>query len=286
LTEAKRKLNDIEEVINRYSKTEAEIKSNLNHSKIIPIQFMYVNPVTGGISGLKLSNEKSMLTQSIPIQKPTSMRPISIAITMDLEHLPVFAPVYCTGINPTKYCFPTITIPAQSDNDSSQFIQVHGEWNTDIGQMTADWEYRLNKKAGEIEIEVNIEKDSTLEKESLHFLLSTNADAESLTYGTTQLEYPTSQLPGSNREFICSEGSIVLHYADFDWVIESQDLPLIEIGQPIDETQEMGAKVWKREPQSIEQLYLYIFNNYWHTNYKAEQGGPIHFKVKFKLKAK
>jgi hypothetical protein len=61
---------------------------------------------------------------------------------------------------------------------------------------------------------------------------------------------------------------------------------LIEIGQPIDETQEMGAKVWKRDVQPIEQLYLYVFNNYWHTNYKAEQGGPIHFKVKFKLKAK
>jgi hypothetical protein len=286
LTEAKRKLKDIEEVINRYSKTGTEIESNLNHSKIIPIQFMYVNPMTGGISGLKLSNEKSMITQAIPIQKPTSMGPLSIAITMDLEHLPVFAPVYCTGINPTKYCFPTITIPAQTDNDSSQFIQVHGEWHTDIGQMTADWEYRLNKKAGEIEIEVNIEKDSTLKKESLHFLLSKNADAERLTYGTTQLEYPTSQLPGSNREFICSEGIVVLHYADCDWEIESHDLPLIEIGQPIDETQEMGAKVWKREPQSIEQLYLYVFNNYWHTNYKAEQGGPIHFKVKLKLRAK
>ena len=294
LTEARRKLKEIEEVINRYSeiKTETERErerereSNLNHGKIIPVQFIYINSVTGGISGLKLSNEKSMFTQTIPIEKPTSMGPIGERFMMNLEYLPVFSPVYCIGINPTKYCFPTITIPSQTDNDSLQNIQVHGEWNTDIGQMTADWQYRLNKKAGEIEISVKIEKDSTLEKESLHFLLSTNADAERLTYGTTPLEYPTSQLPGSNKEFICSEGNIVLHYMDYDWVIESNDLPLIEICQPIDETQSMGAKVWKREPQSIEQLYLYVFNNYWHTNYKAEQGGTLAFKVKFSLKAK
>jgi hypothetical protein len=70
--------------------------------------------------------------------------------------------------------------------------------------------------------------------------------------------------------------------SQYDWFIESSDLPLIEIGEPIDESQVMGAKVWKRESQNIEKLYLYAFNNYWHTNYKAEQGDePIIFDVEF-----
>jgi len=228
-----------------------------------------------------------MITQAIPFEKPTSVGPTSKNLeTIQLEQLPLFTPVYAFGINPTKHCFPTIQVTPLLDNDSLQIVQVKGNWDVEGHQLSADWEYHLNKKAGEIEIKVKIEKDSTLEKESLHFLMSTSANAERLTYGTTQLEYPTSQLPGSNREFICSEGSIVLHYSDYDWVIESMDLPLIEIGQPIDETQSMGAKVWKREPQVIEQLYLYVFNNYWHTNYKAEQGGTISFQVKFSLRAK
>ncbi len=295
LTEAKRKLEEIEEVINQYSGTktkteterEREREPKLNQGKIIPIPFMYVNPVTGGISGLKLSDEKSMITQALPFEKPKSYGPIPQNTELiEIDRLPLFTPVYAYGINPTTHCFPKIQVTPLLDNDSVQMVKINGHWDVEGRQFSAEWEYQLNKKAGEIEMKVKIEKDSTLEKESLHFLLSTNTNAVGLTYGTTPLEYPTSQLPGSNREFICSEGNIVLHYAEYDWVIESNDLPLIEIGQPIDESQEMGAKVWKREPQSIEQLYLYVFNNYWHTNYKAEQAGTMAFKVKFSLKAK
>ena len=150
--------------------------------------------------------------------------------------------------------------------------------------LVIDWEYRLKKREGVIAIKVKIEKDSTLEKESLHFLISPFKNAQQLTYGASQLQYPQHQLPGSNREFICTDGPVILTYPNFQWSITSQDLPLIEIGSPINEDQTMGAKVWNRNAQSIEQVYLYVFNNYWHTNYKAEQGdGKIEFEIEFSI---
>ncbi|MEN9333577.1 MAG: hypothetical protein RLY35_757 [Bacteroidota bacterium] len=282
LTEAKRKLTEIEKVINRYAVIEQKTNADKGHH--VSIQSLLIHPVTGGIGGMKLNNDKLLITQKIPFSKIASIGLIETEdSTLRPEDLALFSPIYNQGINPTQQVLPKISIPFQSDNDSLQTIQVHGAWTTQGGEMTADWEYRLNKKEGKVDVQVHIEKDSTLEKESLHFLLSTGALSGQFNYGSHGMGYPAGQLPGSNREFICSDGPIVVHCAEYDWVIESPDLPLIEIGQPIDETQEMGAKVWKRDAQGIEQLYLYVFNNYWHTNYRAEQGGPIDFSLQFRI---
>jgi hypothetical protein len=287
LTEAQRKLSEISTVINGYSLVQAPYIVQEKHQ--LPIENIIVNKDNGGIGGVKLSNERLLITQKLPITVPSSTGLSDHSILDDWMAYPstFFTPVYRRGINPSVNVYPNITVPFQSDSDTLQVIQVHGEMGKDDPFLVMDWEYRLFKNEGRIVLHVKIQKDSTLEKESLHFLISPLKNAQSMTYGASQLRYPQNQLPGSNREFICTDGPIILTYPNFQWKITSQDLPLIEIGAPINEDQNMGAKVWKRDVQSIEQLYLYVFNNYWHTNYKAEQGnGSIEFEIEFEIQSR
>jgi hypothetical protein len=100
------------------------------------------------------------------------------------------------------------------------------------------------------------------------------------------LNYPSDQLPGSNKEFICVPEKFILQDSRFKITIYTPDCNLIEIGQPINEQQQFGAKVWTRETQDVSKLYLYVFNNYWHTNYKADQGGHLEFSFRVKVEEK
>ena len=59
----------------------------------------------------------------------------------------------------------------------------------------------------------------------------------------------------------------------------NNNINLFEIGKLIDETTVNGAKVWRTQPANLNTAYLYVLNNYWHTNYKAYQGGHFDFTV-------
>ncbi|MGQ9731864.1 MAG: polysaccharide lyase family protein [Candidatus Zipacnadales bacterium] len=83
------------------------------------------------------------------------------------------------------------------------------------------------------------------------------------------------QLPGA-----CCEWYAVQHFArlsseegEIAWV--SADAPLVCIG-------DINRGLW---PEKLEvkngHLYSYIMNNYWFTNYKADQSGPMQFRYAF-----
>ena len=61
------------------------------------------------------------------------------------------------------------------------------------------------------------------------------------------------------------------------WI--SLDAPLAEIGRMTDETRRtQGTRAWRTEVGPSQTLYSYAMNNYWHTNYKADQEGPVLFR--------
>ena len=58
------------------------------------------------------------------------------------------------------------------------------------------------------------------------------------------------------------------------WV--SPDAPLVEIGQMTDESAvEKSVRAWRTELEPSQMIYSYAMNNYWHTNYKADQEGLV-----------
>jgi len=59
----------------------------------------------------------------------------------------------------------------------------------------------------------------------------------------------------------------------------SLDAPLVEMGALTDERLHNGrARSWREDVAPGTTLYAYLFNNYWHTNYKADQAGPLSFR--------
>jgi hypothetical protein len=266
LTDAQEQLTSIKKMIeqsSQYIPKENPIHPDLIHDQSL---FHYeIDTIHGGITSLYLKDGTS-----IP-----------------LSEAPLFAPLYRIGLSPTLEFQPTLDKTVVLENDSLQTTFLHGQFDDRSPMEHLYWQYRLNKKTGKLHVHVEIIKSTTLNKESLHFPINIGIPSPQVTFGSAQLRYPEDQLPGSNREFICTDGPLILKGSQYQWHMDSRDIALIEIGGPIDETQSMGAKVWKRNPQPTQSLYLYAFNNYWHTNYKAEQGDePIVFDVEFWIEEK
>lgn len=131
-------------------------------------------------------------------------------------------------------------------------------------------------------IENILDKKSVRSKEAVHFgypfdaaLTETTIDAG---YGT--MRYLKDQLPGSNMDYLYGRRWLDVSKADkgIQWML--LEMPLIEPGNMIDERQTMPPKhkEWKKEGQPTSTWFSYVMNNYWHTNYKADQEGAVHFK--------
>jgi alpha-mannosidase len=99
-----------------------------------------------------------------------------------------------------------------------------------------------------------------------------------------RLFFNRDQLPGSNKEFFCVEKDVQVTGDGLVATVSSPTLCLYEAGGIIDENKVNGAKVWKKENRSPESLFLYVFNNYWHTNYKAYQEGVMEFEIELSFR--
>jgi hypothetical protein len=193
------------------------------------------------------------------------------------DSLGLGALIYSLGIAPQKNeLVPLLKTEAKSQRQTFANAQLKAQLNIEIGD-----------NPNELIFNYSIDKKAIREKEALHVYLPFALQNPTLSYGeATLLNYPGDQMPGSNKEFICVPEKFILEDARFKITIYTPDCNLIEIGQPINEQQQFGAKVWSRETQDVSKLYLYVFNNYWHTNYKADQGGHLEFSFRVKVEEK
>jgi hypothetical protein len=178
--------------------------------------------------------------------------------------------IYSLGIAPQLNA---ILRPAQTEQKTNRQNFEHPNLNVRL-------EVWPSAAPNELILHYTIDKIAICDKEALHICLPFQLDNPSLTYGEkTLLHYPADQLAGANKEFICVGDHFILQDKKFKITVFTPDCNLIEIGQPINETQQSGAKVWTRQSQDVSKLYLYVFNNYWHTNYKADQSGVFEVNV-------
>jgi hypothetical protein len=178
--------------------------------------------------------------------------------------------IYSLGISPQVN---EVLMSKQNELQKATQTIVHPNLNIIV-------QFQPAAQPNEFVLRFQIDKKAIRDKEALHICLPFQLDNPTLTYGDqTLLNYPADQLAGSNKEFICVADHLILEDKNLKITVFTPDCNLIELGAPIDEQQQRGAKVWKRENQSISPLYLYVFNNYWHTNYKADQGGVFEVNV-------
>lgn len=190
-----------------------------------------------------------------------------------------FELIYSRGINPSN-------LFGVENVELKNLSGYQGEKNIQVQYTLKNLEniivrYSLSKKTGILKCHFSFDKVSELDKESLHIAMPFGFESTLLRYGSEEnlLTFDRDQLPGSNRDFICAEEKVEVQSGDIKAIIRSPDVNLFEVGSIIDETKLNGAKVWKTSNTNTSVLFLYVLNNYWHTNFKASQDGHFEFEV-------
>jgi predicted methyltransferase len=89
-----------------------------------------------------------------------------------------------------------------------------------------------------------------------------------------------NQIAGSCHDFMGAHSAVDVGNRYFGIALLTLDAPLLEIGAVTDEQQVPNNRVrtWRSETAPGPTVYAYLLNNYWHTNYKADQEGRLTFR--------
>ncbi len=141
-------------------------------------------------------------------------------------------------------------------------------------------EIRLVAGIDRVDILDRIDREPVRTKESVHiafpfFLPASNVRLDN---GWGSVRPEAQQLPGACRDFFPVNGWVdCSNYAQgVAWLTD--EAPLVELGSMVDERgKNRSAGAWKRAAVPFDTIYSYVMNNYWHTNYKADQPGEAVF---------
>lgn len=146
---------------------------------------------------------------------------------------------------------------------------------------TVETQY-LVRYDGRIDIDNKVIKDPVLEKEAGYFAFPIKLDAPDharalfeLPYGIVEADH--EQPEGACREWYAANTFAAVADERITAYVATREAPLFTVGN-------MVRGVW---PAKVENnrgtIFAYVFNNYWHTNYKASQGGTIPFSFSLRL---
>ena len=139
-------------------------------------------------------------------------------------------------------------------------------------------EYRIVDGLPRLEVAVTLDKEKVRDKEGVHiaFPFAVPGGSPRVDVGWGFVRPETDQIAGACRDFFCARDSIDISNGEFGLTWTALDAPLVEIGAITDETPRQGERrVWLREIVPSARIFSYVMNNYWHTNYKADQEGPV-----------
>ncbi len=139
---------------------------------------------------------------------------------------------------------------------------------------TIEQEIVLYDDLKRIDIINRLKKDETREAEALYFAFPFGVEAGKMRMeiadGTMAPE--TEQLPGTTRDWIAVQNWVEIAGPKQAVVWSPVEAPLVEFGA-------INTGKWLTKlPLDNTSLYSYVMNNYWHTNFKASQGGPFVFR--------
>ena len=143
--------------------------------------------------------------------------------------------------------------------------------------------YYVEEFAGlkQLKLTVAVDKQAVQTKESLHFAFPFQLKNPKVRIGidSTFISPDAGQIPGSNKDFFCAQRWIDISETAKGVTLSSPQGTLYEVGSLIDEQRiNNGYKKWKTTASSSNVVFLYAMNNYWHTNYKADQTGIATFE--------
>ena len=103
------------------------------------------------------------------------------------------------------------------------------------------------------------------------FSLPVQAVLPQLSNGGVPFTPYQDQLPGSCEDYFSIDGWARYTTKQGQWFWVSRDTPLVTFGRP---------EVWKRRttPASTDRVLAEIFNNFWYTNFVANENGAMQFQ--------
>jgi hypothetical protein len=139
-------------------------------------------------------------------------------------------------------------------------------------------EFRVIAGLSRFEIILTLDKEKVREKEGVHiaFPFDVPGGTVRVDVGSGSVRPEADQIPGACRDFFCARDSVDISNNDFGVTWTPLDAPLVEVGAITDETPGDGERrSWLKSIAPSNLLFSYAMNNYWHTNYKADQEGPV-----------
>ena len=134
-------------------------------------------------------------------------------------------------------------------------------------------EIRLVEGLDRLDLITNIDKLPVREKEGVHIAFPFAVPGGQLRYDVADaiVRPETDQLAGACKNFFSVQSWVDISNSDYGVTWASANAPLIEIGAITAE------QPWMKSIKPSSSIYSYVMNNYWHTNYKADQEGPVTF---------
>jgi alpha-mannosidase len=136
------------------------------------------------------------------------------------------------------------------------------------------YEVRVFDGINRVDIINRLDKEAVRTKEGVHFAFPFNVPQGQLRYDVAHgiVRPEEDQLPGACKNFFSVQSWVDVSNDQRGITWATPDAPLVEIGTI---TAEMR---WLKETDNAQNFYSYVMNNYWHTNYKADQEGMITFR--------
>jgi hypothetical protein len=186
--------------------------------------------------------------------------------------------IYVKGLNPDSFFLSTAKKIEWIENNSllkKQRITCSLEGTNEV-----QYEITQFKNLDYLRLSVLIDKKAIRDKESLHiaFPFSINNPKVRIGIDDSLITPENGQISGSNKDFYSVQRWLDVSNENEGVTISSPQGALFEVGNMIDEQRtNNGYKPWKTESKSSATIFLYAMNNYWHTNYKADQSGKVQF---------
>ncbi|MGA8865820.1 MAG: glycoside hydrolase family 38 C-terminal domain-containing protein [Candidatus Sulfotelmatobacter sp.] len=135
-------------------------------------------------------------------------------------------------------------------------------------------EIRLIEGINRVDMITNIDKRAVREKEGVHIAFPFAVPGGQLRYDVANgvVRPEADQLAGACKNFFSVQSWVDVSNRDYGVTWATANAPLIEIGAITAE------QPWMKSIQPSSMIYSYVMNNYWHTNYKADQEGPVTFR--------
>jgi alpha-mannosidase len=133
---------------------------------------------------------------------------------------------------------------------------------------------RLHHQEDKLDLHFKINKQAVREKEGMHIAFPFLLPGGILRYNVANsIVVPEKdQLPGSNKNFFTALDYVDVSNDEIGITCALIDSPLFEMGSL------NAEKPWLKSIEPSTTFFSYVLNNYWHTNYKADQEGWIEFR--------